>query len=103
MPSKRSELYRELIDEDRTRGLLCLNLRNALVQAVRYTEVVSSYSGAMTAEQVEQKVKENRQSLAEVSIGANSCNTLARFNLRSARKLIEQFDIIFPPGREEGV
>jgi len=59
-------------------------LREALAQAVRYVEVQHAYRGAMTAAEVEAAIIANA-SIAEVRIGANSCNTLAAFDLFKAR------------------
>ena len=59
-------------------------LREALSQAVRYVEVQHAYRGAMTAAEVEAAIIANA-SIAEVRIGANSCNTLAAFDLFKAR------------------
>lgn len=59
-------------------------LRAALAQALRYVEVQHAYRGAMTAAEVEAAIIANA-SIAEVRIGANSCNTLAAFDLFKAR------------------
>ena len=59
-------------------------LREALAQALRYVEVQHAYRGAMTAAEVEAAIIANA-SIAEVRIGANSCNTLAAFDLFKAR------------------
>lgn len=59
-------------------------LREALAQAVRYVEVQHAYRGAMTAAEVEAAIIANA-SVSEVRIGANSCNTLAAFDLFKAR------------------
>lgn len=59
----------------------------ALQQALRYIEVQHAYRGAMTADQVDAAILAEK-SVESVSIGANSCNTLATFNFRNARSAI---------------
>lgn len=53
-------------------------------RTIRYIEVESAYKGAMTSEQVEEAILD-RTTISELSIGANSCNTLAQFNLAAAK------------------
>lgn len=62
-------------------------MRESLTEAVRFIEVQQAYKSAMTAEQVEATILSN-QDMSAVSIGANSCNTLAWFNFDKARKLL---------------
>ncbi len=64
-------------------------LVKALVDATRYIEVKTAYTGAMTADEVEAAIKAEYFP-AIVAIGANSCNTLARFNISEARELLAQ-------------
>ena len=59
----------------------------ALESALRYIEVSVAYKGAMTAAQVEAAILENKN-IAVTGIGANSCNTLALFDLAKARAAI---------------
>lgn len=59
----------------------------ALQSALRYIEVQVAYQGAMTADQVEARIKDEYFP-ARVAIGANSCNTLASFDLRATRELL---------------
>jgi hypothetical protein len=53
-------------------------------EALRYIEVQAAYRGAITAAQVEAAILDNKH-VSEISIGANSCNTLARFDFVKAR------------------
>ena len=59
-------------------------LVRALSSALRYIEVKTAYQGAMTADEVEAAIKAEYFP-AIVAIGANSCNTLARFDFNEAR------------------
>lgn len=63
------------------------DLLQALQSALRYIEVRVAYQGAMTADQVEARIKEEYFP-AQVAIGANSCNTLASFDIRATRELL---------------
>lgn len=62
-------------------------LHRSLSQAVRYVEVCEAYKGAMTAEKVEQAVLA-RRNVSLLAIGANSANTLARFDIQAARDVL---------------
>jgi hypothetical protein len=64
-------------------------LAKSLASALRYIEVQNAYKGAMTAAEVEAAILKNRTT-SRIEIGANSCNTLASFNLSRARELIAQ-------------
>lgn len=59
---------------------LARQLRNAL----RYIEVSVAYRGPMTAAQVEEQIKANTN-ISLITIGANSCNTLAAVDLHAVR------------------
>lgn len=69
-------------------------LVNALQSALRYIEVHEAYRGAMTADEVEKAILESK--VATVSIGANSCNTLASFDIANARKLLSTLTTSLP-------
>jgi hypothetical protein len=58
-----------------------------LKKALRYLEVRTAYEGAMTAEQVEQRIRDNRD-VSHISIGANSVTTLATFSFKKTRAAI---------------
>lgn len=59
----------------------------ALREAIRFIEVQQAYKGAMTAAEVEVAIIANKD-MSAVSIGANSCNTLAWFNFHKAREAL---------------
>ena len=63
------------------------DLLEALKQALRYIEVKTAYQGAMTADQVEEAIKD-KYFPSSIGIGANSCNTLATFSFDKARAAI---------------
>lgn len=60
-----------------------------LKDAIRYIEVESAFDGAMTADKVEAKIKENK-TIARLEIGANSSHKLARFSIHDARCDVEE-------------
>jgi hypothetical protein len=62
-------------------------LIESLKSALRYIEVQTAYQGAMTCAEVESAIK-SESFPASISIGANSCNTLASFDIRAARQLL---------------
>lgn len=62
-----------------------------LKQALRYIEVQMAYTGSMTAAQVEDAIRMNRN-IARTEIAANSVTTLASFNIGRARKVIAELE-----------
>lgn len=60
-----------------------------LKDAIRYIEVENAFDGAITADKVEAKIKENK-TIAQLEIGANSSHKLASFSIHDARCDVEE-------------
>ena len=82
-------LYDEIASLRASHARLLLSAKSAL----RYIEVVSAYQGAMTAAEVEREIS-LRKNISEIEIGANSCNTLASFDISATRAAITQAEAI---------
>lgn len=64
-------------------------LTRSLKQALRYIEVQQAYRGCMTAAEVEESIKRS-QNVACLQIAANSCTTLASFDVQRAKEALKR-------------
>jgi hypothetical protein len=64
------------------------DLTTSLKQALRYIEVSTAYQGSMTAAQVEERIRQNKD-ISATQIGANSVSTLATFSFTKARAALK--------------
>ena len=69
-------------------------LLRLLADAVRFIQVNAAYKGSMTAAEVEAEILQpHNQNLVRVEIGANSCSTLAAFDIGRAREMLRKYGV----------
>jgi hypothetical protein len=95
------ELIAAMKRGDEKRAKVIADLTASLKQALRYIEVSTAYQGSMTAAQVEERIRQNKD-ISATQIGANSVNTLATFSFAKAREALKAAELQSNAQAKEG-